>query len=171
MTAASRVMPSQVELHRLFDYVGGRLLWKIDIAKNVKAGSVAGSTSTTSYMQVSINNKIYLLHRIVYAWHYGDVPPVLDHVNGDKTDNRVENLRPATMTQNAMNRKTPTTNTSGVKGVSKRKNGAWRVFMRTGNGKNIDIQTKDFEFAEFVATEARRHYHGAFANQGARACQ
>lgn len=163
-----KISITQSECESLFEYRGGRLYWKSDVAKNVKAGDEAGSGDCHlgKYKTVTINKKPHQLHRVIYLMHHGNLPTVVDHINGNTFDNRIENLREATYTQNAMNRKTPTSNTSGVKGVSRRKNGLWRVFIRKGNGKSLDLSMKDFELAELVATEARALFHGKYANHG-----
>ena len=57
-------------------------------------------------------------HRIIMAMHLGYWPEVVDHINGDGSDNRIANLRPATHAENQRNQKRHKSNTSGITGVS-----------------------------------------------------
>lgn len=87
-------------------------------------GKNAGKEAFTSinlqgYKQGSIKPHVFLAHRVVWAIHYGAWPDHwIDHINTDKTDNRICNLRPCTASQNGMNRNRQGNNTSGFKGVS-----------------------------------------------------
>jgi hypothetical protein len=63
--------------------------------------------------------------------HYGEIPDVIDHIDGDTRNNRIENLRTATRSQNSMNCKMRKSNTSGVKGVYwHRTASAWTASIR-----------------------------------------
>lgn len=115
-------MPNVETLHKLFDYKDGNLIWKIQPSKIVKAGSVAGHKNQYGYIAVRIKRSPYQAHRLIWAWHNKSIPSCLDHINGDRSDNRIENLRLATHLQNSHNRKIPKHNTSGFKGVYASKN-------------------------------------------------
>lgn len=83
------------------------LIWRVKSKNNkIAAGSVAGSLGKNNRWQVKLNNKLYLCHRIVYLLHYGGIDPsmVIDHINGDSSDNRIENLRQVSNTLNSINR-------------------------------------------------------------------
>ena len=107
---------TQEELHRLFDYKDGHLYWKIKPSKCTSIGDKVGCLDTHNlYIKSSYKDKNYLVHRLVFACHYGYFPKMIDHINGIRFDNRIENLRVVSSTQNALNRST-------AKGVYKHQN-------------------------------------------------
>lgn len=96
--------------------------------------------------------------------HHCYMPQEVDHINGDRADNRIENLRAANRSENQCNRFALASNTSGHPGVSwHKKSKAWLVRVMK-NGKTVFQQYfKDLELAGLVATEARSLYHGVYA--------
>jgi len=91
------------EVNSIWRYENGRLFWKIDPGNSVKTNDEAGSINSQHYWQVRYKRKGYNRHRIVYFMHTGKWPPRLDHINQDKTDDRFENLREASLVLNAQN--------------------------------------------------------------------
>jgi hypothetical protein len=155
-------------LKELFDYdkETGDLIWKVSKG-GVTSGAVVGCITQYGYKQVRINKKSYLAHRIVFLLHKGYLPKTLDHINGDRVDNRIENLRPVTINQNQHNRKLNKNNTSGHKGVSWCKlTNKWKTSIKL-EGKRINLGTFDnLEEAAEVVREAREELHGSYANHG-----
>ena len=149
-----------------FDYRDGKLFYKNDVGKKMKAGSEAGNFGVV-YSFVCINSKKYLLHRIIYLWHHGSVPKSIDHINNDPLDNRIENLRPASSSQNNHNRSINKNSTTGVKGVYWNKsNGKYLARIRKNNKF---VYAKYFDCLEEAKMEievAREKIHGQFANHG-----
>ena len=156
-------------LNELFDYdkETGDLIWKVRKAKRVKVGDIAGHIESTGYKRLMINAKSYLVHRIVFLMHKGYLPKTIDHINGDRLDNRVENLRAVTANQNQHNRKINSNSTSGFKGVSWCKTHKhWRAAIKL-EGKKINLgRFKTPEEADAVVRKAREELHGTFANHG-----
>lgn len=77
----------------------------------------------SGYISITINKKPYMAHRLAWLLTHGEWPEVeIDHINGDRADNRIVNLRLATRQQNMINRRTHKSNKLGVKGVSQIKN-------------------------------------------------
>ena len=102
-------------------------------AKNhlrAKEGSVVGTPNYKGYLLFSVQGKSYRAHRLAWLYVYGQFPSMdLDHINGDRKDNRIENLRELPNRLNQQNRKNPNpNNTSGYKGVGwSKKLSKWRV--------------------------------------------
>jgi len=128
-------LPSQGRLQELFAYQDGELIYKKCRGRQ-PAGSIAGTKHHTGYHQISVDKKIYLKHRLVYQYHYGDLEQEqqIDHIDRDKSNNRIENLRVVDQTQNNYNTKVRKDNELGVKGVSTAHSG--RYYSRIAhNGK------------------------------------
>lgn len=100
--------PSQDQLLELFEYIDGNLYWRKSNRGHSKAGDLAGTTNKDGkhYFTVTISQKKYSVHRIVWVMVNGDIPNGLeiDHINRDKYDNRIENLRLVTRSQNSLNK-------------------------------------------------------------------
>lgn len=155
---------TQELLCSLFEYKNGELHWKIKPSKNVKIGAIAGTICTNGYRQIKINSVKYLAHRVVFLFFYGYLPKEVDHIDHNKLNNNIENLRPANCSNNSRNVRTKTSNTTGFKNVT------WniavkkyRVNLRV-NGKQKYLGSyDDIELANLVAHEARDLYYGDFA--------
>lgn len=122
---------TQEQLKELFEYhEDGLLVWKDDLWNKKCKGKVAGTMDQHRYRRIKIGRLQYCTHRLIYLWHHGNLPPVLDHINRIKYDNRIENLRPVTPSNNQHNRG-PQIGTSKWKGVSwAKKNNKWRASIR-----------------------------------------
>lgn len=94
-------LPSQEALRGLFDYRDGLLIRKtVGSNGRRKIGDVAGTFNQTGYYHVKIGNTEYKGYRLIWKWHYGTEPHTIDHINDDKSDNRIENLQELTFRQN-----------------------------------------------------------------------
>lgn len=123
------------------------------------------SNRNKRYVSAKILGKTYRLHQLIFLFHRGYMPMQLDHINNDSRDNRIENLREATASENACNRKTFKNNTSGVKGVSwHKKHSKWMVYIDFNKKRKTVGYFDDVELAELASVEARNKYHGQFAN-------
>lgn len=156
---------NQKLLSELFEYKEGYLYWKISPNSNVKIGNKAGSIRKDGYWRIGIKNKAHTAHRVIFLYHHGYLPQNIDHINGIKTDNRIENLRAATTRQNQLNSKINSKNKSGIKGVCwDKQSKKWRVYLYI-EGKFTDFgKYFDINVAKFVADTMRHKYHGEFAN-------
>ena len=109
---------------------------------SVKIGDIAGSKHIKGYLQLSVNGKPYLAHRLAWFYVHGIWPiECIDHINGIKTDNRILNLREATFTQNKHNYKKANSDnkTSKLLGVSWSKTNKSWVSQISLNNKLIYI--------------------------------
>lgn len=151
--------------HQLFDYQDGCLSWKVGKG-TAKAGDKAHSNGN-EYRAIKVNQKVYLEHKLVWLWHNGEIPKELDHIDGNPANNRIENLRLATHSENMRNTRIRVDNQSGVKGVHwcKTKN-KWKVQLRF-NGKQKYLGRYDsLDVAQQVIEQARLNHHNNFSNTG-----
>lgn len=147
----------------LFDYREGVLYWRVKKSKKTVIGSKAGFYNQ-KYGQVRINGRAEYIHRVVYAMFFGETNLEIDHIDGDKHNNRIENLRAATRCQNGANTPKPAHNSSGVKNVSRHsRTGKWQVRLIANKKPMFFGLFDDLELAALVASEARDKYHGEFA--------
>lgn len=110
-------MITQERLRELFEYRDGHLFWKVKKAQRISIGDRAGTADSDGYYRTRIDGRRYKNHRLIYLFFTGNLPKILDHINGIRTDNRIENLRKCTFSQNNMNVKRRKNNRSGYKGV------------------------------------------------------
>jgi hypothetical protein len=173
-------LPSAEILHELFEYRDGILYrkprcrkWFISegqykIWHKRFCGKPAGKTNSSGHIQIPINKKHYMAHRIIWVMHYGEISPdiEIDHENEIKNDNRIKNLRLATSIQNRCNTKQRENNTSGYKGVYWcKKRTKWIGTVKiSGIAKTQGFDLK--ENAAKWAEQKRLEIHGEFANHG-----
>ncbi len=132
------------------------------------AGREAGRASHDGYVRITFRGRSFYAHRIVWAMVNGTWPhTMLDHVNGDTSDNRIENLRLSNASSNAKNMVLQSRNTSGVTGihwVSRER--AWRATI-VSQGRNYLIgRFKDFSKAVEARLAAEKS-HGFSERHGA----
>ena len=158
---------SQAMLNDLYEYKDGELFYKKSPVWKIAVGSKAGSVNSQGYVKLSIDGKKHSAHRVIFMMNHGYLPEEVDHINGNRADNRIENLRASTKVENHYNEKIRSNNKSGVKGVSWHKaSQKWQVIVTACKRKINMGLFKDFELAELVAHEARAKFHGKFANSG-----
>ncbi len=98
-----------------YDHATGDLLWRVGQYE----GQAAGCVTKDGYTQIRFDGRGYYAHRIVWLHQHGELPPKLvDHRDGNKRNNRLSNLRVATVSENAQNRIVAKDNKSGYLGVS-----------------------------------------------------
>lgn len=155
---------TQARLREVLDYNSdtGLFTRKVGVS-NSPAGAVPGKIYK-GYREMNVDGFRYFAHRLVWRYVTGEWPDgQIDHINGVRDDNRFENLRVATNTQNAYNSRKKRINKSGFKGVSRSTHGRWQAQIRV-NGKNRGLglfDTPEEAHAAYIA--AAEQYHGEFA--------
>lgn len=171
---ATKPLLAPAMVRNLIDYHPntGRMFWKerpremfpTDRAwrwwNNRYAGTEAATAETPDgYRQVKIFNKSYCAHRVAWAAFYGAWPVIIDHKNGNPSDNRIKNLRSCSRAVNQLNQKLHKTNVSGHAGVYWLKTQQkWLASIRYNN-KQIHIgYYEKFEEACEARKEAEKRY-------------
>ena len=153
-------------LKELFTYDDGKLISNLKI-KSRNVGDVVGSKGSKGYLCARVDGVNYLVHRIIYMMHKGSLPQFLDHIDGDIYNNRIENLRPATNTENQWNQKISARNKSGYKGVSWEKSRSkWRAGCKFQKKTYNLGYFDDPAQASIVVQEFRKNNHKEFARHG-----
>jgi hypothetical protein len=158
-------MLTQDLLSALFEYQpDGRLLRTVTTNPRAKAHTYSGCVNKAGYLRTRVLGKLYYNHHLVWFLHHGTWPSALDHINGDKADNRLENLRICSPQQNMHNARKRSDSGTGVKGVN------WRAAKNKFRArivvdrKEISLGHYDtLEEAQQAVTQARTKYHGEFA--------
>ena len=153
-------MITQAELKILVDYVDGKLIAKTN-SKQRKVGTVLGTLTPKGYLLASVQGRLQRVHRLVFLYHHGYMPIQVDHIDGNRINNKIENLREATSSQNNQNRKA--TSSSGIKGVVWHKQSKKWVASICVNRKSVHLGSfLSIEEAALVANKARQSAHGEF---------
>jgi hypothetical protein len=167
MMSKPKSLPDRSLLEKLFDYNAetGQLRWKTTKAARVKPGDLAGRKTNRGYIHVRVNYKTYPAHRIAWLLITGEDPygSLIDHIDGNPSNNAFCNLRKATPAQNTHNSKTKK-NLSGLKGAAWCKNtGKWRSRI-TCNGRVFELGRFDDPLEAHAAyCKAAAELHGDFA--------
>lgn len=138
-------MLTQAHVRALFDYdpSSGKLTRRVRASANAPAGSEPGWIGANGYRAVSVDNKKYYAHRIIWLWMTGDMPDAIDHIDGVPLNNAWTNLRPATVSENMRNKRK---SRSGLKGVER-------------------VTGYDNKFSARIKFEGKRHYLGIFGTE------
>lgn len=157
-------MLTQQQANSLFHYSDGELIRISVISNKTKVGDVAGRIGKRGYKYITVYFKKYYVHRVIWLMHYGFLPKYIDHIDGNPLNNRIENLRPCTASENLCNAKTRKNNNSGIKGVCWFKpRQKWRARINL-NKKEYHLGYFDTkEEAEIAVVNARPKIHKEFA--------
>lgn len=146
-----------------YDETTGILTWRINVG-TIKAGTVAGNYMGRGYRQVCIDQRAYLVHRLAWFMFHGVWPDGdIDHINGIRDDNRIENLRDVSRSVNMQNQVRPhRENTSGYLGVCFNKNlNKWDARIRfAGVSRYIGSFETAEQAHEAYLFEKRRNHEG-----------
>jgi len=166
MSLKAKPMPSLEYLNSILEIKDGLLYNKITRNSRSIKGELAGAKSK-KYCIITLNSKAYLVHRVIYYMAHGHCPDFVDHIDNNIQNNHIDNLRPATRSENQWNKSLNKKNTSGVKGLSwAKKQNKWLACIRyKGKNKNLGYFESKELGAEFLEL-ARELLHGSYANHG-----
>ena len=152
--------------HLAYDPETGAVTWKKRVSNysRVKIGAVAGSIGTKGYRRITFTDCEMAVHRLAFLMYHGYMPEFIDHIDRDPMNNKINNLRACTATENKRNVGPQKRNTSGYKGVYwNKRDTIWQASI------GIDGVLKHIGYFSCKHTAARhynlaaRMYHGAFA--------
>jgi len=139
----------------------GQFFWRVSPGRGHPVGKETGKSYLNSYKIVSLRGKNFLAHRVAWLIYYGSWPEgIIDHVNGDKSDNRIENLREASRSQNMANR--GPRKGRKYKGVSKKRNRFQAYITKGGERKHLGWFDCEHEAAK-AYNIAAKILHGDYA--------
>lgn len=160
---------TQEVVKQLFDYhEDGYLIWKVKPRQNVKIGDRAGFCANYERgkrWKVKIYTKSYFCSRIIFFWHNGYFPPMVDHKDRNKLNDKIENLRAASNSDNARNTNSRKNSGSKYLGVYwHAKNRYWCASVSSsGKTKHLGVFINEDDAAKAYNKAATEHY-GEFAN-------
>lgn len=151
-------------LRSVLDYNPGTgvFKWKVRSSARTYPGDVAGGLEKEGYRQLTFKRRIYFEHRLAWLYVYGEWPKnKTDHINGDKADNRISNLRDVTQSQNMQNQKRAMRNNSlGFLGVRRTKRPDKFAATISINGKQRRLGWFDSpELAHEVYMQHKKIHH------------
>jgi hypothetical protein len=145
---------TQELIKELFHYEDGKLFNKTKRSRKIRIGDEAGSLQADGYRRIRINGKRYMTHRMIYMFHSGEITDNLhiDHVDKDKSNNNIENLRLVTKQENGFN--------TDAKGYTLHKPSNKFMAQIKLNGKQINLGYFDTaEEARAAYLEAKERLH------------
>ena len=132
------------QLHQLLEYRDGELYWRVSRSRT-KAGSVAGHTGLDGYKRVGIDKHYFMTHRVIFALHNGRWPSEqIDHIDGNRLNNEIINLREVTRRQNGQN----------------------RVEHRNGKLPGTTWHKRDHHWMARIRIDSKSHFLGYFHTAG-----
>ncbi len=181
---AAKALPAQDVLNQLLSYdrMTGKLFWKerpVSMFSDGKqtaehnariwngklAGKEAFTATSRGYKVGRIGDDGFFAHRVIWKMVYGTEPEQIDHIDGDRGNNRLENFRECCDAVNALNKAVPNNNTSGHLGVYRARKGKWRAAIQVGGRQKNLGHFASIEDAIAARKEAERAY-GYHENHG-----
>lgn len=159
-------MITQEQIRKLFKYNDGQLIRIVHVNCNAKKDDVVGCNQG-KYLVVRIDTVLYLVHRVIFLLINGYLPENIDHIDGDKLNNKIENLRSSTTSQNGFNSKIRLDNKTGIKGVLWcKKNKVYIAKITTSKKVLIIGRYKNLCDAKKAIENERERLHKEFSNHG-----
>jgi hypothetical protein len=147
-----------------YDPETGVLTWKVKPGKSLSAGMVAGKSDRSGRRVIGFQKRLYQASRIAWLIVHGDWPTAfIDHINGDPSDNRISNLREATLAENARNSKQRRDSTHSLKGVALAKGRYYYARISLDGERRYLGCFENEEAAHTAYAAAAAELHGEFA--------
>ena len=150
-----------------YDPQTGLFTWLERLTNKIQVGDVAGHVDpSTGYRRIGVDNVCHHAHRLAWLYVYGCLPLHVDHIDGDQSNNKIANLREATVSENMRNTRIRSDNKSGIKGVSwDRRDSKWYAYIRV-HGRSYALGRYDsLPAAREARLAGERKYHGEFARK------
>lgn len=155
-------------VRNLFDYNKntGILTNKVNRGGTSKAGDKVGFKSKGGYLSAHLCGRYYQVHRIIWFWMTGEWPEIIDHKDGNKQNNKWNNLRNVDYFKNCQNQRLASDNTSGITGVSFiKKHKKWRASIMYRNKRYALGEFINFDDAVKARKQAEKDF-GFYQNHG-----
>lgn len=160
---------NQETLKSILDYnpSTGEFVWRKRMSKRGVLGKIAGTTSRQGYIHINTSGKCYMAHRLAWLYVHGELPKgSIDHIDMNKANNSISNLRLATLSENQWNTKAYASNKLGVKGVYKQY-GKYKATIKKYGKANHLGSFDTVEEASKAYQDAAKTMHGRFAPSSA----
>ena len=155
----SELNSTQVHETLRYDQETGNFIWLVSKGSK-KAGEIAGTINDDGYIIIRVNGKRYMAHRIAWFLLKGKMPDGdIDHINGNRKDNRIENLRDVSRSVNLQNQRSPRNGNKYLGVTWDKRNKKWFSQITVGH-KHINIgrfNTAEEAHAAYVATKRKLH--------------
>lgn len=162
---SKQAMLTHGRIKQLFDYDPSNpsqpLINKVSRGK-LRKGANAGCKASNGYYQAVVDGQFYFMHRLVWFWHYGSWPEIIDHVDSNPANNLIENLESVTQAQNLKKKRKQKNNKTGITGVCwNGQVGKYQVYINVdGDRKHLGVIVDFFEACCMrKAAENRAGYH------------
>jgi len=158
---------TQSRLKELLEYNpdSGIFVWNCSNGLKIKKGDIAGPVYGSGYRNIRLDGRTYPAHRLAWLYVHGKLPKnIIDHINHNRMDNSIRNLRDITPSQNAKNKNLGGRNKSGVMGVSRR-NGRWWAQIKASK-KLISLGFFDDFFEACCARKSAENRYGFMPEHG-----
>lgn len=149
-----------------YDHLSGLVFWKVSVGRKIKKGSIAGNIDG-GYSRIQLKGVKYMAHIVAWTLYHKATPKhEIDHINGNRSDNRILNLRDVTRLENSRNKRKPKNNTSGCAGVHfDKSSNKWRARITIKCKKICLGYFDDFNRAK-ESVEKARVENGFHKNHG-----
>lgn len=161
-TVARRILATRLRKLLSYDPTTGEFT-RIKSSGGRFAGSKAGCKNTAGYIVIRVDDRLYLAHRLAWLYVTGDWPQHdIDHINGERTDNRFSNLRECNMSLNLQNRRRANTNNKlGLLGVIALRNGYTASINVLGKQVWLGMhKTPEAAHAAYIKAKRKLHPYG-----------